>query len=225
MNPHAKRCKAKAKSTGGQCKNMAVTGRNVCRIHGGASLSGIASPTFKHGRYSRDVAPEVLERYLAARDDPDLLALADEIALLDVRIGELVADTGGEKLTSTWAALGQAAARLRAAQASGEAVALAEAINALMMLAEEGGDIARKYYEMVAIIEQRRKLVETERKTREARKLYADAEDMMLIVTRLALLVREHVTDEDTLNAIARGIEGLLHPKARIHDLSGERWG
>jgi hypothetical protein len=34
FNPNAKRCKAKSKRSGKQCKNAAVTGYDVCRIHG-----------------------------------------------------------------------------------------------------------------------------------------------------------------------------------------------
>jgi uncharacterized protein YjcR len=34
FNPNAKRCKAKSKRSGKQCKNVAVTGYDVCRIHG-----------------------------------------------------------------------------------------------------------------------------------------------------------------------------------------------
>jgi hypothetical protein len=45
-------CAAKTRS-GGRCKNapMGTTGR--CRMHGGKSLSGIAHPNYKHGRYSK----------------------------------------------------------------------------------------------------------------------------------------------------------------------------
>ena len=40
LNPEAARCTAKSKRTGKRCKNVAVRGKRVCRLHGGLSLSG-----------------------------------------------------------------------------------------------------------------------------------------------------------------------------------------
>jgi hypothetical protein len=40
LNPNAVRCAAKSKRTGKRCKNPAVRGKRVCRLHGGLSLSG-----------------------------------------------------------------------------------------------------------------------------------------------------------------------------------------
>lgn len=40
LNPNAARCAAKSKRTGKRCRNPAVRGKRVCRLHGGLSLSG-----------------------------------------------------------------------------------------------------------------------------------------------------------------------------------------
>ena len=40
LNPNAARCEARSKRTGKRCKNPAVRGKRVCRLHGGLSLSG-----------------------------------------------------------------------------------------------------------------------------------------------------------------------------------------
>lgn len=44
-------CGAKTRS-GVPCQN-APMGNGRCRMHGGKSLSGIAHPNYKHGRYSK----------------------------------------------------------------------------------------------------------------------------------------------------------------------------
>ena len=56
----APRCRAKAKSTGESCRNPAMRGRPVCRLHGGKggpkTAEGrrrIAEARTKHGRYSK----------------------------------------------------------------------------------------------------------------------------------------------------------------------------
>lgn len=47
------------------CRNWTVWGRSRCRMHSGASRSGIASPRFRHGRYSRDPPSAILAIRLA----------------------------------------------------------------------------------------------------------------------------------------------------------------
>lgn len=45
------RCCARTRG-GGLCQNYVMAGRSRCRMHGGASLRGPASPRYRHGRYS-----------------------------------------------------------------------------------------------------------------------------------------------------------------------------
>jgi hypothetical protein len=61
-----------------------------CRMHGGASLSGVASPRWKHGRYSKCVPKNLRGDYLRAVNDPELLSLKDGLALLDARMRALL---------------------------------------------------------------------------------------------------------------------------------------
>ncbi len=75
-------CKAKAKSTGNQCRARAVAGKRVCVVHGGKTPSGIASPHFKDGRYSKVIPRNLAQLYTEALDDPDPLSLTDDVRLL-----------------------------------------------------------------------------------------------------------------------------------------------
>src|SRR5689334_1272270 len=76
-----------------------------CRIHGGLQPQGIARPGFKTGRYSKYLPARLAGRYEEAASDPELLALKDDIALLDTRIAQTVSalDTGESK--EAWSAL------------------------------------------------------------------------------------------------------------------------
>jgi hypothetical protein len=96
-------CQAKAKSTGDQCRRHAVTGRRVCRVHGGARSRGVASPHFKTGRYSCDLPAQLSERYRETLADTELLSLRDDIALVDARVTELL-ETLADNL-SAWKAI------------------------------------------------------------------------------------------------------------------------
>jgi hypothetical protein len=68
--PQDRRCGARTRA-GAPCKNWSMRGRTRCRMHGGRSLRGIASPTFKHGRYSRDMVAFLLWRLGYSTHDPD----------------------------------------------------------------------------------------------------------------------------------------------------------
>ena len=93
-NPHKKRCKAKSKSTGEQCKRWAVPGYDVCYYHGAGGLPKLKPPpgggrapkgnqnARKHGAYS-------------ARLMPDEQAAYEEIK------AQLEAELGAENLTTS----------------------------------------------------------------------------------------------------------------------------
>ena len=57
------RCGAKNRQ-GNPCQKWPIKGRNRCRNHGGKSLRGVDSPSFKNGRYSKLLPRDLLGRYL-----------------------------------------------------------------------------------------------------------------------------------------------------------------
>src|SRR5699024_3695219 len=70
------KCGAKTKS-GGICQNWALdNGTGRCRLHGGASLQGTDSPTWKNGLYSK-YAHESLKDVLEDLEDVDNDELID----------------------------------------------------------------------------------------------------------------------------------------------------
>jgi hypothetical protein len=77
-------CGAKTRS-GSQCHQAPVRGRSRCRMHGGTTPTGVASATWKHGGRSqaryRIHGPlgDAYQRHLA---DPDYMALDQELALV-----------------------------------------------------------------------------------------------------------------------------------------------
>jgi hypothetical protein len=89
----AKQCTATAKSTGERCKNPAVTGWDVCRMHGAGTpkedATGGAPP--KHGRYAakrRESLQEKIEEYRG--ENP--AELWEELALLRALLQEWLSD-------------------------------------------------------------------------------------------------------------------------------------
>ena len=61
-------CGAKTRS-GGRCKNLAMHPAGRCRMHGGKSLRGLASPRYKHGKYSKDTLAKLTRAAAAVLDE------------------------------------------------------------------------------------------------------------------------------------------------------------
>jgi len=89
-------CTATAKSTGERCRRRAVTGYNVCQVHGAGSPKkgrpGGRPPI--HGRYSTRMPKDLVQVFEEMKKDPDLLALKDDLALIQLRLEELTSQLG-----------------------------------------------------------------------------------------------------------------------------------
>ncbi len=196
-------CTAKSKRTGEQCKNHAVQGMTVCRFHGGKSLKGAASPSFKHGRYSKYLPEQLKDRYHEAQRDPELLAMREEIALMDTRISDLLkrSDTGDS--AGRWAL----AAKLLAEYRKEENPYILKQLE--QVIAEGLGDFAI-WQEIGAFIEQRRKLVETERKRLVEMQQMITSEQAVSFAMAIITSVKRNVTDRKALAAIQEDLVRLL---------------
>lgn len=203
-------CQAKAKSTGEQCQRSAVNGKRVCTVHGGLTPGGIASPNFKTGRYSKYLPDRLSSRYEQAVNDPQLLELNHEIALMDSRLSDLLAriDTGEtgqlwSDVTKAWVELTEAIRRQDKVKQQKTAVQL----DALI---KKGNDDYQAWNEIQDTIEQRRRLVESERKRLVEAQQYVTAVQAMTLIGNVLAIIKDNVTDRQTLQAISTGINQLV---------------
>lgn len=209
------RCTAKSKQSGEQCKRHAVPGRTVCAMHGGKSPGGLGSATLKSGKYSKYLPQGLAEKYGAAVTDPEILALNNEIALVDARAMELLDGlNSGEATATLWNKLQKAAAELDAAQRAGDAVKLAMALNDMLELIRRGAAESARWLEIYNLFERRRRLVDSERKRRMDMQTSVNAEQVMLLVRSIADLVNQHVPDRDARSAISTGLANLIAARA-----------
>ncbi|MBI5942884.1 MAG: hypothetical protein HY864_00830 [Chloroflexi bacterium] len=75
-----KACGAKTRG-GGTCKRAPMKGKTRCKLHGGASPSGPASASFKHGRYADVFRGELAGKFVRASEEPAPLDLLPELAV------------------------------------------------------------------------------------------------------------------------------------------------
>lgn len=208
--PHAITvCGAKTRS-GELCKNPPVSGAKRCRMHGGKSLAGIASPSLKTGRYSKYLPDRLMERYQSALTDGDLLAMSEEIALVDARLADLLARVDTGESGAAWSGIAEAAGEIRKAMRTGDNIKTYAALMELELLVEQGAGDYAAWGELQSLIQQRRALVESERKRLVEMQQTMTVNQAMTLVTALLESVRTHVTDRDALSAISTDISLLL---------------
>jgi hypothetical protein len=183
--------------------------KNVCRVHGGKTPRGILSANTKHGRYSKDLPTRLAARFKDAIDDPELGTLKSEIALLDTRIGEMLSSVDTEQYGDIWKQTHDGFHRLKAAINSKDGNMMASALNDMDAAIKRGYSDMSTWDSIIKVIEQRRKLTDSERKRLVDLQQMITAEQSMLLVGTLMRAVKEHVTDKRALSAIANEIRAI----------------
>ena len=192
------------------CRGGLVPGANRCKFHGGASLRGLASPTLTHGRYSRSLPTRLQAKYLESIADEDLLAMNQEMALLDARIGDILTRVDIGEAGATWKDLTSAFLHFERATARHDNATAARALTDVKGLIQRGQQDWDAWTSILTLIEQRRKLVETERRRRVDMKQMMNAETAMLLVSAILSVIREHVTDRRILTKIGNDVSRLI---------------
>lgn len=201
--PHGNnQCTAKSKRTGERCKQTAMHGSNVCYMHGGKSPKGIASATYKHGRYSRYTRANITEKLDRLLADPDILQLHDEIRLVTLRIDEKLDRLETVDAKAIMQELLTLSDKINNGLHNQDFVKVDEAnqhMRDILVSRIRSHDVDE---DIRRDMEQRRKLIETQRK------LNADAEQMLTAVQVMTIMktllhaIKENVSDKSALQNI-----------------------
>jgi hypothetical protein len=171
-------------------------------MHGGKTPVGPASPHWQDGGRSRYLPKRLLDDYHASLNNPDKLALDAEIALLDARLADLLKHIDAGESGRLWNKLRETVREYEVAQRGRDTAGVALAVNTLMDLVKRGQHDAASWQELRAVLQERRKLVESERKR------LVEAQQMISIDQAMAMMgilvdsVRTHVRDDATLRAV-----------------------
>jgi hypothetical protein len=186
-----------------------------CRFHGGMSLAGPAAPNFKTGRYSKYLPAKLLEQYHAAIADETLLELRHEIALVDVRIGEILGKVDTGESGHVWHDLREALRAFVDALSRRDAQRMREPLQRMQDLVSRGAAEYSAWDDVVELLEQRRKLVESERKRLVEMQQMMTNEQAMVLLAVVVDTIRKHVTDRQALAAISADITRLVVAQPR----------
>ena len=178
----------------------------------------MASPAYKHGRYSKYLPRRMLPRYLESRDDPELLNQRWEIGLLDARSADLLGRVDTGEAGTAWATLDELRRRFEEAQLKGRTRDSANAVQEMMVLVGRGASDFAAWDEVIGLVEKRRRLVESERKRMVEMHQVVAVERALVMVDQLARSVRGHVLAHCDGNAARIILSGVQADITRVID-------
>ena len=206
------RCQAHRKQIHGgvQCGAIAVRDRKTCRAHNGTGPVGVEHHSFKHGRKSKYLRREgftLRQRAEEFLDDPQILSLVPQLALLDARTEEVLEALDGLAPAEAWAEIRAAVVALRRAEGPEQnKAALARIIRA----AERGAEIATVREELWSLGERRRAMVSTEARRIEGEREAISYERALGLLLLILDAVFREVPDQRARRRIRERVQMFL---------------
>ena len=210
---------------GNQCGNYAVPGREFCKFHGGHAPSGLAHPRVQQalaagkvgGRFSKNMPTRMKQAYLEQLNDQDWLQLQDDNALLVARTLDLLGRTSIGESLALWQKLSNAYKAMTDASHDGQRSEAAKHLNELGSLINQGLADSYTWREISTTLEQRRKLVETQRRLDQDKGRNITAERALLWIGAIMQSLSSTLSDEldqqtanKILGAIGEDLNRLL---------------
>jgi hypothetical protein len=174
----------------------------VCQVHGGATPRGIASVHYKTGRYSKYLPQRMREAYALALDDPQLLEQREQIAVLDARLFDLLGRVDTGESGALWQRLMTARMELLEAQRTKDHLGQLSAMRTILDLISQGHTDYRAWGEIASVLEQRKRLIESERKRLTEMQQMVTSQQAMGLISAILESVKRNVTDRAALAAI-----------------------
>ena len=192
-----------------QCRNYSTPGRDRCRIHGGNVPRGIGSPAFRHGRYSKCLPEKLIPRYMEALTNENSLSLIDEIALIETRTAELLSSVTPAQ--HIWDKMIECYAKVTEAFEDGDAQMTDLYLKSLGQLLRTGNDLPKLWTDILGTVEQRRKLVETQRKFDLQEESVVTLEGVMVLMAAVLDAINRHVASDKERRLVGEAIRGIMH--------------
>lgn len=220
-------CGAKLRKKDALCRSTQLMQNLRCRIHGGKSPGGIASPHHKHGRFSRVMPQHLADRFNEIKADPELISNRENLALVNTLLEERLQMIYEGCPPEAW----KLARRLlkeyeNALEDKDEFVPIynrkgnqinsepdpEEDLARLRELLIKGIMSAEAFELTAGMIETHRRAVDTEYKLVKENQNRMDVAEVRMYASRLADAVKRHVKDPETLRLIQADLRRIISP-------------
>lgn len=201
-----KKCGAKTKS-GKSCQITSVMENGRCRLHGGATPKGIASPHFKTGKSSKYIyLPKNYAPRLENTITDFITNLEESIAIQKALETRYLEKLGTNESTEAWSKLRKAVSDYDDAthkeDPKEKAIGQAQAFGMIRFIVEDGLSESFLHSDIQRLHEGQRKLSETLSKVRkESQEIYTQ-EQWMEMLSFLLQIIKNNVKDRKILNNI-----------------------
>jgi len=185
----SERCSAKSKRSQEQCKRWATPGRRVCHYHGGATpRPGPDHPNWRHGKRSKYLPAQLAAKYESAESDPNLALFRQDLALLEMRLGELLSSGESEML---WRHAVDGVTVLRAALLAGDSGGILAAVRDLENLAARGVSDSLRWGDVYKTLELLTKIKTAEFKRLAAANEMISSQELLIILGHISQTARD----------------------------------
>jgi len=158
----------------------------------------------------------LMERYEQAREDKELLSLREDIAVVEARLTELMQRTSTGETDRLWERASTIAGQIHEAQIAGSVPDVLQGLSTLMEIIKSGVQVSQAWNEVLILIDQKRRLVESERKRLVEMQQMISSEEAVSLMALLVTTVRNHVSDPTVLQAIGDEFLRLTQMGGRI---------
>jgi len=198
------------------CQSTILMPNGRCRIHGGTTPRGPASPHYRTGEHSKYVPAKIARRLEKIMGDPDYLSLWQEIQLLHLRLGDLLVtvDQGGN--TKLWhEAMGTYHQMYRAMKIQ-DKTATEEHFLDLGNILKRGASEAATWSEIRQVIQEIRTVKHTEHRMTQDHHDTMRMDALVILLDNVVNILKRHSEvipleqRNSYLTAVAADVAGLL---------------
>ena len=180
-----------------------------CKSHGGRTPRGPANPAWKGGRHSAMPA-RLRERYIESMDDTELLSIRRDLALIEARIGDVLERVDFGEAGRHWSRAQNTFVAFKDAVDRGDSETMRIHLNTLERVLAKGTADYAAWEDVIKLIEQRRKLTETEMRRLEKMQQFVTAEQVSNLMVAIAEASKRIIQDPKILNEFTAELATLL---------------
>lgn len=202
------------KKTAGWGTDHVGTGR--CKLHGGSSLKGFRHPNFLTGKYSKVLPDNLLGHFEDIMADGKLLELKEDIALVTTLVRSSLQDLQENYQSSAayFKQMTKVIDELEQTLANGEhevPYPIMAALQSFIEIFRLAQNEQAKRQEILTMLEQKRKLAESEQKRLVSLHNLFSADQIVSMMASVLSIIRAEVHDISTQEKIAEGIRKLIN--------------
>lgn len=203
------RCKM-IRSNGERCKQPVRVGWTVCKYHGAGTHDSPAGRPPVTGNYSKHLPTRYMHDFEEYLHDPNLLSMRKEMALLDVRMGELLERLETSDAPQAWMKIAVAAAMLEKVLKDKDGKfnmgTIDEIVDILHTAITAHKDDKDTWHELVNLIDNRRKVADVERRRVEAAKKYLTLQEANTMLAYFVNSVMKNVSSPTERSRISEDL-------------------